>query len=68
MVTVDKILDEITQLDTASREVILEVLLKRQIEERRKDIATNIKSSKKEYASGKLIPASAREIILQLNK
>jgi stalled ribosome alternative rescue factor ArfA len=68
MVTVDKILDEITALDENSRTLLLDILFKRQIETRRKEIASNARKAKKEAANGNLTPMSASEIIQRLNK
>lgn len=67
MITIDSTLDDIMQLDFASREILLEVLQKRQAEERRDKIAKSAKKSLKEYHSGKLEPRSAVDTIEYLN-
>jgi len=54
------------QLDYASREMLLEILQKRQIEARRDDIAHGAKISLKEYRSGKTTPVTADEAIKKL--
>lgn len=55
------------QLDFASREMLLEILQKRQIEEHRNEIAKTAKQSLKEYHSGKTAPLTAEEVIEKLN-
>jgi hypothetical protein len=68
MVTINSTLDDIMQLDFASREMLLEILQKRQIEARRNEIAKTAKKSLKEYQSGNNVPLSADEIIDRLSK
>ena len=68
MVTIDSTLDDIMQLDFDSREVLLEILQKRQIEARREEIAKNAEESLKDYSSGKPKAMSAEELIQKLNK
>jgi hypothetical protein len=55
------------QMDISSREILIEILQKRQIEERRKKIARNGKQAKADYKSGKILPANAKDIIHALN-
>lgn len=67
MKTLDETLDSIMQLDSLSREMLLEILQRRQIEERRKEIARNGKQARTDYKSGKIIAATASDIISTLN-
>lgn len=67
MVTIDSTLENIMQLDFASREMLLEILQKRQIEARRDQIAKAAKQSLKDYHAGKVVPLSADEAIERLN-
>jgi hypothetical protein len=67
MVTIDSTLDDIMKLDFTSREMILEILQKRQIEARRSEMAKNAKQSLKEYHSGQITPMNAEELIDKLN-
>ena len=67
MVTINEALDAIMQLDAASREMLLEILQKRQIEERRKEIARSGKQAKADYKSGKIVPDTTANIIRSLN-
>lgn len=67
MTTLDQSLDTIMQLDFSSREMLLEILQKRQIDDRRQEIAINGKRAKADFKSGKISPASADDIIYTLN-
>jgi len=67
MATIDSTLQEIMQLDYSSREMLLEIVQKRQIEARRDDIAKAAKQSLKDYHSGKTVPLTANETISRLN-
>jgi hypothetical protein len=67
MVTIDSTLKNIMQLDFTSREMLLEILQKRQIEERRNEMAKSAKQSLKNYHSGKTLPLTAEEAIEKLN-
>lgn len=66
MVTISSTLEDIMKLDYASREMLLEILQKRQIEARRDVIAQDAKISIKEYRSGKTTPVTADEAIIKL--
>ena len=55
------------QLDFASREMLLEILQKRQIEARRDAMAKNAKQTLKDYHSGKITPLTAEEAVKKLN-
>jgi hypothetical protein len=67
MVTINSTLEDIMQLDYTSREMLLEILQKRQIEARRDEMAKNAKQSLKEYHSGKLHPLTAEEVAKKLS-
>ena len=49
MITLNETLDSIMKLDSSSREILLEILQKRQIEERHKEIAQNAKKGKDDF-------------------
>jgi hypothetical protein len=68
MVTLDSALDDIMKLDHASREMLLEILQKRQTEYRRDEIAQNIKKNLKDYNSGKLEALTADEAWKKLSE
>ena len=63
MFTIDKVLDEIMQLDFSSREMLIDIVRKRQIEERRAGIARNARKARTEFKRGKLKPLSSAKII-----
>ena len=67
MITIDKILDEMMKLDFSSREMLLEILYRRNIEEKRKEITHNARNAKKEFSKRKLKPISAEAVIARLN-
>lgn len=67
MTTIDSALQEIMQMDYNSREMLLEILQKRQIEARRNDLAKSAKKALKDYHSGKIAPATADEVKDRLN-
>lgn len=68
MTTINQALDSIMQLDFYSREMLLEILQKRQIEARRKEFSRNIKTAKSAYKKGILKPIIASEAIESLNE
>jgi tRNA(His) 5'-end guanylyltransferase len=67
MVTIDSTLEDIMQLDYNSREMLLEILQKRQTEARRNKIAQTAKQTLRDYNSGKLHSLTAEEAIKKLN-
>lgn len=67
MATIDSTLQEIMQLDYNSREMLLEILQKRQIEARRNNMARAAKQSLKDYHANKTVPLTADEAIRRLN-
>ncbi|WP_377116149.1 hypothetical protein [Mucilaginibacter litoreus] len=60
-------LEDIMKLDFTSREMLLEILQKRQIEARRDEVSKKAKQSLKDYHAGKLTALSAEEVIDKLN-
>lgn len=67
MTTLDKTLDAAMQLPPEQREMLVEILRKRQIEERRKEIAENARAAQEELKAGKLQSRPIEEIIQELN-
>ncbi|HEY8781573.1 MAG TPA: hypothetical protein VIM16_08175 [Mucilaginibacter sp.] len=67
MATINSTLEDIMQLDYASREMLLEILQKRQIETRRNEIAKTAKQTLKEYHSDKILPITADGVVKKLN-
>ncbi len=68
MVTLDKTLDAAMQLPPEQREMLVEILRKRQIEERRKEIAENAREAKQDLDAGKISPKPVEKIIKELNE
>ena len=68
MMSLNEAIDEFMKLDYASREMLLEILGKRQAEERRKEIARNSKKAKAGFKAGKLKATSAKNAIKHLHK
>jgi len=62
----DKVLDQIMQLDFSSREMIIDIVKKRQIEDRREGIAKNARNAQDEFLKGRLRPKSAANVIKKL--
>jgi len=67
MITLDETLDSIMKLDSSSREMLLEILQKRQVEERRAEIEKNAKEAKAAFKAGKLKSVTAKDAISILN-
>lgn len=67
MVTIDSTLEDIMKLDFTSREMLLEILQKRQIEARRDEMAKNARQSLKDYNGGKLSASSAKDVLSKLS-
>ncbi len=65
--TLNTAIETVMKLDFTSREMLLEILKKRQSEERRKEIVKNASSAKKAYKTGKLPMLSANELIKSLD-
>lgn len=68
MSTIDSALEEIMKLDYTSREMVLEILRKRQIDARRDEIAKNARKSLKDYHDGKIIARSIDETLAHLDR
>lgn len=68
MATLDSVLDEIMRLDFDTREMLIEILRKRQVESRRDEILRQAKKDMKDYRAGKLKAQTAEEVIEELNR
>jgi len=67
MINLDQALDSARQLSLADKEMLIEILKKQTIEERRKEIATEVRESRTLYATGKLVPSDSKQIIDELH-
>jgi len=63
MATVDSTLSDFMKLDYNTREMLLDIMKKRQIEARRNQMAKEARKSVKEYRAGKYTPQTAAAII-----
>jgi hypothetical protein len=68
MVTLDSVLDDVKGLDFDTREMLIEILRKRQVESRRDEILRQAKKDMKDYRAGKLKAQTAEEVIEELNR
>lgn len=67
-VTLNDIIDSAMQLTPEQREMLVEILSKRQIEERRHEIAIDAQESIAEYRAGKTKAQSAEKILRELQQ
>ncbi|MFB2120157.1 hypothetical protein [Parapedobacter sp. 2B3] len=68
MATIDSALQEFMQLDFNTREMLLDIMQKRQAEARRRAIARNAKAGQRDYHAGKLKSESASALIQRLEQ
>ncbi len=68
MATIDSALNEFMQLDFNTREMLLDIIQKRQGEARRQAIARNAKAGLRDYRAGKLQEESASALIQRLER
>lgn len=67
MINLYQALDSARQLSLSDKEMLIEILKKQTIEERRKEIATEVRESRTLYAAGKLAPSDSKQIINELH-
>ena len=67
MTTINHVLEISMQLDFSGREMLIEILQKRQVEERRKEIAANSKKAKTALKNKKIQSMTSVELINRLN-
>lgn len=67
MNTLDSVLDDVMRLSLSERIALLEILNKRLIEDRRDEIASEIKEATSLYTAGKLQTSSAEDVISKLH-
>ena len=66
MITLDQALDSAMQLPFYEKELLIEILRKRAVEERRNEIALEVKEAQTSYDAGKLQSASTEQILNEL--
>ena len=67
MTSLDIALESARQLSLAEKEMLIEILRKQTIEERRKEIAGQVKEAETLYASGKITASSSEHILGELH-
>ena len=65
-VTLDQVIDIAMKLPLEQREMLVDIIYKRQVEARRSEIAADALESLAEYRAGRLQPQSANEVIREL--
>ncbi|NEP60386.1 MAG: hypothetical protein F6K31_25855 [Symploca sp. SIO2G7] len=64
----DEILDMIDTLSLEEQNALLDIVRRRQVEQRRREIAKSIAQAKDEYKAGQVFRGTIDEIITELNK
>jgi len=67
MINLDQALDSARQLSLSDKEMLIEILKKQTVEERREEIATEVREYRTLYATGKLAPSDSKQIIDELH-
>jgi len=67
-VTLDQVIDSAMELSPEQREMLVEILYKRQLEARRHEIAVDAQASRAAFRQGNLKPQSVEEAIRELQQ
>ena len=67
MVTLDKALDEVMQLSGEQKQMLIEILWRRQIDERREEIAANAREAVSAFHAGSLNPETVEDLLERLH-
>lgn len=67
-VTLNQALDAAMQLSSEEREMLLDIIYRREIEARRREIAESARTSIADFRTGKLQSQSAEEVIDELRR
>jgi len=67
MTTLDKALDAVMQLSSEQKQMLIEILWRRQIDERREEIAANAREAISAFHAGNLRPEPVEDIIERLH-
>jgi hypothetical protein len=68
MITFEQALDAVMELPFEQREMLVDIVRRRDVEQRRKQLAADAQAALAEYRSGSLKPMSAAEVIAQLSQ
>jgi hypothetical protein len=66
--TLDQALDTIMQLSLEQREVLVNIVQHRNIDNRRREMAQNAKQAIADFHAGQLKPQSSKEVITKLRQ
>lgn len=66
--TLDQTIDAVIELTWEEREILLNILRNQQIEARRHEIANDAQISLAQFRAGSLKPATAEQVIAELNE
>jgi len=66
MKSFDEILDAVEELPTEQREELVDVVLRRIAQQRRQQIVDSVGEAEREYCDGKVQPATAEQIMREL--
>ncbi len=66
MITLEQVIDDVMQLSLPQQEMLLEIIHRRHIENRRKEMAMDVRVSIAAFQSSSLKPQSVQEIIAEL--
>jgi hypothetical protein len=64
--TFDEVLEAADRLSLEEQETIMEILRKRLIDERRKELAKEVREAQKEFSRGGCRPISSEEVLKEL--
>jgi hypothetical protein len=67
MINLDQALDSARQLSLSDKEMLIEILTKQTIEEKRKEMALEVREVKELYTTGKLTPSDSKLIVDELH-
>lgn len=67
-ITLDQVLETASLLSQEQQEMLIEILKRRHIENRRAEIAADIKQARADFHAGLLKPQSADEVIAELRQ
>jgi hypothetical protein len=67
MITLDHALDVAMQLSYEQKQMLIQILLKRQVDERREEIAENARDALRAFHAGELKTESADSLISRLH-
>lgn len=68
MTTLDRVLDAVMELDRDQQEMLLDILRRRRIDDRRAQIAEAAREGRAAYRSGEIRPEKADDLIRRLHQ